>query len=363
MVAFLTALADGHGGIANIEKIGTEGLEDTYEITLADDGRFVYTVTNGAKGDKGDNAYTWIKYASQEPTASAHSMGDLPDRWMGVYAGNSATAPTDWQQYKWFEIKGQKGDTGDPATVAENSVEYQVGVSGTEIPTGQWSTSIPETPQGSYLWSRTVTRFNTGDPITVYSVSRVGRDGLGTLRTINGIAADENGNVTLSATSVGALSKTGDALEGMLDAAGNRITGIPLPSEDEDAVPYRLFKNAEVMIWQNAATQSEFAGQTISLTNGNGGTRFVIDFAIATTDDRIVETAEMVIPTSGAIVKHCASAPVRTQGSNTYFAVRNFSVYGYKNQIRITFDSAYVGAEQDNTKLIPMSVTTVRRVI
>lgn len=361
MVAFLTALADGHGGIANIKKIGTEGLEDTYEITLADDGRFVYTVTNGEKGDKGDNAYTWIKYASQEPTASSHSMGDLPDRWMGVYAGNAANAPTDWQQYKWFEIKGQKGDTGDPATVAENAVAYQVGASATEIPTGEWSANIPETPQGAYLWSRTVTRFNTGDPVTVYAVSRVGRDGLGTLRTINGIEADENGNIALSAGSVGALSKTGDTLSGMLDAAGNRITGIPTPSEAEDAVPYGLLKNAEAIVWQNVKQQSEFAAQTLSLNNP-GGTKVIVRFMVATDDDRIVSTEELTIPVSGVTVKHYITAPVRAQSSMTYFATRNFSVYGNKTQMRIVFDSAYVGAEQDNTKLIPLDVTTVRKV-
>lgn len=361
LIAFLTALADGHGGIANIEKIGTEGLEDTYEITLADDGRFVYTVTNGEKGDKGDNAYTWIKYASQEPTASSHSMGDLPDRWMGVYAGNAANAPTDWQKYKWFEIKGQKGDTGDPATVAENAVAYQVGASATEIPTGEWSANIPETPQGAYLWSRTVTRFNTGDPVTVYAVSRVGRDGLGTLRTINGIEADENGNIALSAGSVGALSKTGDTLSGMLDAAGNRITGIPTPSEAEDAVPYGLLKNAEAIVWQNVKQQSEFAAQTLSLNNP-GGTKVIVRFMVATDDDRIVSTVELTIPVSGATVKHYITAPVRAQSSMTYFATRNFSVYGNKTQMRIVFDSAYVGAEQDNTKLIPLDVTTVRKV-
>ena len=362
LVAFLTALADGHGGITSIEKIGTEGLEDTYEITLADNGRFVYTVTNGEKGDKGDNAYTWIKYASQEPTASSHSMGDLPDRWMGVYAGNAANAPTDWKQYKWFEIKGQKGDTGDPATVAENAVAYQVGASATEIPTGEWSANIPETPQGAYLWSRTVTRFNTGDPVTVYAVSRVGRDGLGTLRTINGIEPDENGNIALSAASLGALSKTGDTLQGMLNADGNRITGIPQPSEAEDAVPYGFLSRMEVTAWQNMSLQSEFAAQTINLTNSNGGTKLIVEFLASNDADFVVSTAELVLPTAGSTVKYFVTAPTRSSGTATLFAVRKFSVYGNKTQIRITFEPAYEGTTQDNTKLIPMYVTTVRKV-
>lgn len=72
---------------------------------------------DGAKGDKGSNAYVWIRYASQQPTAASHNFDVLPDNWMGVYSGNSATAPTDWTQYQWYKIKGEKGDTGDPATL------------------------------------------------------------------------------------------------------------------------------------------------------------------------------------------------------------------------------------------------------
>ena len=140
---WLVSFADGHGGIQSIAKVNTSGLIDTYRITMADTTSFdfvvtngksvnsikktstsglvdtysityndgsptTFTVTNGAKGDKGDNTYTWIKYASQQPTASSHSFGDIPDNWIGIYTGTSNTAPTDWQQYRWFQIKGAK---------------------------------------------------------------------------------------------------------------------------------------------------------------------------------------------------------------------------------------------------------------
>lgn len=189
LLNWLTRAADGHGGIQSIAKLSTSGLADTYRITLADqtvfdftvtNGRSVnsitktgtaglvdtytiryndgtsstFTVTNGAKGDKGDNAYVWIKYASQEPTAGSHSFGDVPDNWIGIYAGNLPAAPDDWKQYDWFQIKGKKGDTGDPATLVSSSVTYQVGDSGTIIPSGTWSASIPTVAQGKYLWTR-----------------------------------------------------------------------------------------------------------------------------------------------------------------------------------------------------------------
>jgi hypothetical protein len=53
-----------HGGISSIEKVSSEGLVDTYEITYADGTTYRFTITNGAdgahgaKGDKGDPGAT-----------------------------------------------------------------------------------------------------------------------------------------------------------------------------------------------------------------------------------------------------------------------------------------------------------------
>lgn len=41
--------------IKKIEKTGTSGIIDTYTITLTDGTTSTFTVTNGAKGDKGDS--------------------------------------------------------------------------------------------------------------------------------------------------------------------------------------------------------------------------------------------------------------------------------------------------------------------
>lgn len=361
LIAFLTALADGHGGIHTIEKTGTEGLVDTYRITLADGSTFGYTVTNGEKGDKGDNAYTWIKYASQEPTADSSSMGDIPDKWMGIYAGPLAAPPEDWAAYKWFEIKGQKGDTGAPATVVSSSVTYQIGTSAAEIPTGEWLPAIPETPQGAFLWSRMVHQFNTGEPVTVYSVSRMGLDGLGTLRTVNGIEPDENGNINLTAANVGALAKTGDSFQGLMNANGHRLTGLPSPTDDTDAVPYSLVKDLETLAWSNVAYTSEFAGQTISLQRQNVS-YMVFAFFAGTTDQTLIVTGELPVPASGSTVDAMVYHPVTMTGNYTVMAHRKVRATGYSNAVRIVFDAAYVGAAQDNSYLIPMDITYVRKV-
>lgn len=270
LLNWLTAAADGHGGIQSIAKLSTSGLADTYRITLADtttfdfvvnNGRGItgisktgtsglvdtytisynngttskFTVTNGAKGDKGDNAYVWIKYASQKPTESSHSIGDIPDDWIGIYSGNASTAPTDWQQYKWFKHKGEKGDTGSPATLVTKSVTYQVSDSGTIIPSGSWGSSIPVVSQGKYLWTRTVVQFNTGDPITWYSVAYAGINGTGAVSTVCRKSPDETGDVAVTADDVGALPSAGGRMTGPVAMGGNKVTELGTPIDSGDA--------------------------------------------------------------------------------------------------------------------------------
>lgn len=270
MINYLTEAADGHGGIQSVVKVGTSGLVDTYRITLADttvidipvtNGRSItgvsktgtsglvdtytinmndgttstFTVTNGAKGDKGDNTYVWIKYASQEPTGASHSIGDIPDNWIGIYSGNASSAPSDWAQYQWFKIKGEKGDTGSPATLYSQSVTYQVGDSGSIIPSGVWVSSVPVVSPGKYLWTKTEIQFNTGDPIVSYSVARMGIDGSGSVSSVSGVSPDESGNVQLDASDVGALPSSGGDLTGPINMNGQAISGLNPPTEDNQA--------------------------------------------------------------------------------------------------------------------------------
>ena len=267
---WLVSLADGHGGIQSVVKLSTSGLVDTYRITLADTTTFdfmvtngksiksiskastsglvdtyritfndstssTFTVTNGEKGDKGDTAYIWIKYASQDPTVNSNSFGDVPDDWIGVYFGFSSSAPTDWKQYKWYRIKGEKGDTGAPAALVSSQITYQVGDSGTIIPSGSWSESIPPVPQGKYLWTKEVTQFNTGNPITKYSVSRFGIDGTGSVSTVAGVSPDADGNVPLTAADVKALPIPGGTMEGSINMNGQPLFGLNTPTKDDEA--------------------------------------------------------------------------------------------------------------------------------
>lgn len=288
LLNWLTAAADGHGGISNIVKTGTDGLVDTYTITLADtttktftvtngngltefeklstvdlvdtyrfirsDGTyFTFAVSNGAKGDTGDASHVWIKYASQQPTVNSHSIGDNPDDWMGVYSGTAETAPTDWQAYSWYQIKGDKGDTGAPATVTGVTAEYIVSDSGTIVPSGSWSTTIPSVPQGKYLWTRSTTNFNTGNPAVSYSVSRMGIDGSGSVSSVNEKSPSDSGNVTLTADDI--------------QASGNASVQDELNNAVKYNTPQSLTAEQQAQARDNINAPAPYeAGDNISIT-------------------------------------------------------------------------------------------------
>ena len=306
---WLVSFADGHGGIQSIVKQSTSGLNDTYRITLADTTTFdfvvtngkgitsisktstgglvdtytiryndstttAFTVTNGAKGDKGDNAYTWFKYASEKPTSSSSSMGDEPDNWLGVYSGNKSEPPTDPMEYKWSLIKGEKGQTGAPATIITNKTEYQVSDSGTIIPSGIWSTSIPVVTPGKYLWTRTTTQFNTGAANYAYSISRFGIDGSGSVVTVNNVSPDEFGNVELTAEQLECLGLAGGTMTGPIHMSGQVIDGLNDPTDDTEAarkayVDKSVRESAPVNLLDNSDFTNPVAQAGVGGSHGN----------------------------------------------------------------------------------------------
>lgn len=100
------------------------------------------------------------------------------------------------------------GATGPAATLISSTVQYKTSSSGTTIPTGTWSTSVPSVAQGQFLWTKVTQTFNTGSPVISYSVSRMGMDGSGSVVSVNSKSPDSSGNVTLTAEDVGARDNT-----------------------------------------------------------------------------------------------------------------------------------------------------------
>ena len=82
---------------------------------------------------------------------------------------------------------GQTGATG--RGISSTTIEYQVGSSGTTVPSGTWSSSpVATTAQGQYLWTRTTIHYTSGNDTVSYSVAAHGSTG-GTGATGRGISS------------------------------------------------------------------------------------------------------------------------------------------------------------------------------
>ena len=67
-----------------------------------------------------------------------------------------------------------------------------------ELPSGEWSSEIPNVAQGNYLWTRTILTFNTGSPVTIYTKSRQGVDGEGSPGSSLPLGNSDSGEVGTS---------------------------------------------------------------------------------------------------------------------------------------------------------------------
>lgn len=187
MTNFLLALANGHGGISSIDKTSssaTDPVVDTYTVTFADQTTTTFEVTNGAKGNTG--------------------------------------------------ARGPQGPKGDDVTITSTSVTYQSWTSGTQYPTGTWVDNPPAVTPGNYLWTRTIVNYSDGEQTVSYSVARWGIDGSGAVASVNGNLPDQNGNVALTASDVGALPNNYQAPVTSVNGATGPVN---LGAADVDAVP------------------------------------------------------------------------------------------------------------------------------
>lgn len=224
----LATALDGHGGITDISYTppASGSVEGTLTITLADETVETLTVTNGnglsaitqywavsdsnstepsvwyttlqtmtdeyrylwsyitftwddgdtfdttpqvigVYGDTGHGWYVHFKYASAQPTQDS-DMGDVPDKYVGVYSGLSATAPTHYTDYTWYGWKGERGYTGN--SIASVTMTGQSGLVDTYTVTfTDGNTSTFTVTNGSNI--STITRTGRNGLVDTYTVT------------------------------------------------------------------------------------------------------------------------------------------------------------------------------------------------
>lgn len=201
--------------IKAVNQIDVIDLTDGYSVVLTSDSHTFLGTTTSVNGTQTTTTQVMALCGSEQvpctvgtitcPTGiSAVSDGKSPMPTITVTAtsaltkSGTVTIPIvvngDITINKTFSYSiAFKGQNGTSVTVSSTSVTYQVGASGTTKPTGEWSTTVPNVPNGQFLWTKTVVRYSDGKSTEAYSVSYKGT---------NGSNGSNGTSVTVSSTSV-----------------------------------------------------------------------------------------------------------------------------------------------------------------
>lgn len=155
--------------------------------------------TQGPKGDSGSDGLpgkngvglkgTEVKYALSDtdtntPTTWTQQVPTLVKgkflwtRTIWTYTDN--TSETAYQK-TYIARDGNDGQNGiagkDGVGLHHTSISYAGSTSGTEPPTSNWTSNIPQVQPGFYLWTRTIWHYTDNTSETGYSVSKIGEQG------------------------------------------------------------------------------------------------------------------------------------------------------------------------------------------
>lgn len=115
---------------------------------------------------------TAIKQNADKITLQAKSVTEIK----GIANSANSNASSALNKANSLTDRANSGEF-DGRGVASTTVEYQASTSGTTVPTGTWSPTIPSVAAGSYLWTKTTTNYTSGNPTIGYSVARMGVNG------------------------------------------------------------------------------------------------------------------------------------------------------------------------------------------
>lgn len=227
-------------------KYGDNSTNDTTPIIIGTFGTQGATGPQGAKGDKGDTGdrgpqgLTGDK-GDKGDTGAKGDTGD-PITIVSTQYGESAsgtTPPSEWSStipavqsgyFLWTKITYSDetivySNAKQGTSVAVNNINYayKLSTSGTEIPTGSWSTTPVAPTATQYAWTRTTTTYTDGSTAITYTVGgKVGSTGVGISKitpiyyasTTNSTPNAPTSEVTTSTTVQGSWTQALPALTG-----------------------------------------------------------------------------------------------------------------------------------------------------
>lgn len=155
--------------------------------------------TQGPKGDSGSDGLPGKNGVGLKGTEVVYGLSDndqsAPTTWTqqvpSLVKGKFLWTRTTWTytdttsetayQKTYIARDGNDGNNGiagkDGVGLHHTDITYAGSTSGTEPPTGSWSSSIPTIQPGFYLWTRTIWHYTDSTSETGYSVSKIGEQG------------------------------------------------------------------------------------------------------------------------------------------------------------------------------------------
>lgn len=213
----VAATVTNPGNVVVPVHIGDIVITKTFSFAIA------FTGSGGAAG-KGISgaAVTYQASSSGTTTPTGTWVSTVPAVTASQFLWTrTVTTYTDASTSTAYSV-GMMGATGSAGKgVSGATTTYQSGADGTTTPTGTWVSTPPVVPQGSYLWTRTVTTYTDASSSTAYAIARAGIDG-----------ADGADALTITITSSNGLIFKNTAIATVLTAhvyqAGVELTGTAL---------------------------------------------------------------------------------------------------------------------------------------
>lgn len=160
----------GIAGYGNLSPV--EGLTDVWSLTftpnnVASDPKILQIIQT-PYASIGACQIEWLKIEkgnTRTPNIDAFE-------YVGFYTGELAEAPSDPTMYKWNKIKGEDG-----VGLESTEIFYVGSTNGQTPPESGWQTTVPNVPQGQYMWTKIVWTYSDDSIKTAYSVGKIGANG------------------------------------------------------------------------------------------------------------------------------------------------------------------------------------------
>ena len=165
-------LRAGSLGAGNMKPV--EGLTNVWQVTFTPNKDHINGGANGLNvfqlpsTTKGEVNIKWAKLekgGTRTPNIDAF-------KYVGFYTGELAEAPSDPTMYKWNKIKGEDG-----VGLESTEIFYVGSTNGQTPPESGWQTTVPNVPQGQYMWTKVVWTYSDDSIKTAYSVGKIGANG------------------------------------------------------------------------------------------------------------------------------------------------------------------------------------------